>query len=446
MLKKIMHIGNLSETKQRVISNLYWSLASKVLSMISALVVGIFVARYLGPEQYGLMNYVVSFVSVFTILATFGFDNIEIREEAKDLDKKDVIIGTTFILRLFLSLLCYLIIVGIAFVNETDSKTFTLISLYAISVLLTPFDVIRNHFTAIVRNEYVSKVTIARIIWSCAIKGLLLLFNASLIFFVASLVLDIIFGVQGYLVAYKRIVGSLRSWSFSMPIAKFMLEQSFPLLLSGAAAYIFLRIDQVMIGNLISKEAVGYFSVASKFVEILVFIPNILISTICPILIKYRNESEELYIKQSKLFLDITLWSSFLCAILVAIGSPCLIKYTFGDKYLSAIPILQILAFKVVGVSLNVVSGQLLIIEGKQKYFVLRSLAGCFVCILFNYLIIPFWGITGVAIIAIVTQLVSGWLIHALIPMYRDMFKIQNASIICGWMSLFQIKQILKRK
>ena len=40
------------------------------------------------------------------------------------------------------------------------------------------------------------------------------------------------------------------------------------ILLSGVAATVFLQIDQIMIGNMIDKTSVGYFSVASKFVEL----------------------------------------------------------------------------------------------------------------------------------------------------------------------------------
>ena len=83
----------MSENKvsKRIISNVFWALAGKFTGLASALLVGIFVARYLGPTQYGIMNYAVSFVTLFLVIATFGFENIEIREEAKANDQKDVI-------------------------------------------------------------------------------------------------------------------------------------------------------------------------------------------------------------------------------------------------------------------------------------------------------------------------------------------------------------------
>lgn len=278
-------------TKKTIIRNIYWSLIGKVVNLLAALLVGIFVARYLGPKQYGLMNYVVSFVSLFLILATFGFDNIEIREEAKNTEEKDCIIGTTFLIRLILSIITITIISVAAYINETDCYTFILILVYSISVLITPFNVIRNHFTALVQNEYIVKVGIFSTLISCAIKVILLFHHASLIWFVISLVFDTFVLALGYCYTYNKKIGKIRNWKFQTKWAKLMLKQSFPLLLSGAAAMIFLQIDQVMIGNMIDKPTVGYFSVASKFVEVSIYLPTIIIQTISPVLIRIKKKT-----------------------------------------------------------------------------------------------------------------------------------------------------------
>ena len=147
---------NENKVSNRIISNVFWALAGKITGLISALLVGIFVARYLGPTQYGVMNYAVSFVTLFLVIATFGFENIEIREEAKANDQKDCILGTVFVLRVFLSFVTIVLISIVAYLNEADLYTYGIIMVYAITVMLTPFDVIRNYFTSLVQNEYLS--------------------------------------------------------------------------------------------------------------------------------------------------------------------------------------------------------------------------------------------------------------------------------------------------
>ena len=393
------------KTISRIISNVFWSLAGKLTGLVSALLVGIFVARYLGPTQYGVMNYAVSFVTLFLVIATFGFENIEIREEAKANDQKDTILGTVFVLRLLLSLVTIILISVVAYINEADTYTFGIIMVYAITVMLTPFEVIRNYFTSLVQNEYIVKVGIFRTVLSGVIKVILLLVHASLVWFVISLVFDAFVLAQGYCYVYKKKIGSMRSWRFDKAWACYLLRQSFPLLLSGVAATIFLQIDQIMIGNMIDKTSVGYFSVASKFVEVLLYVPTILIQTVSPLLVKERKNNLESFREKAQMFMNITVWLCVVCAIFMALCSRYIVLWTFGMKYLASIVILQILSFKIVGVALNIVSGQLLIIEEKQKYFVLRSLSGCIVCVVLNLLVITRFGVGGVAAVAIATQL-----------------------------------------
>lgn len=437
----------MSEEKvnKRIISNVFWALVGKLAGLVSALLVGVFVARYLGPTQYGVMNYAISFVTLFLVIATFGFENIEIREEAKANEQKDTILGTVFTLRLLLSLITIILISIVAYINESDLYTFGIIMVYAITVMLTPFDVIRNYFTSLVQNESIVKVGILRLVLSGIIKGVLLLVHASLIWFVISLVFDACVLAQGYCYVYKKKIGSMRSWQFDKSWACYLLRQSFPLLLSGLAATIFLQIDQIMIGNMIDKTSVGYFSVASKFVELLLYVPTILIQTVCPILVKERKNNMELYREKSQVFMNVTVWSCVLCAIFTSLCSRYIVLWTFGLKYAASIAILQILSFKIIGVALNIVSGQLLIVDEKQKYFVVRSLSGCIVCVVLNFLVISRYGVDGVAVVAIITQFVAGFLIHIFIPTYRYVFFMQMRCLLIGWKDLYKIKMLIGR-
>lgn len=203
-LQKKKKIMSENKVNKRIISNVFWALVGKMTGLVSALLVGILVARYLGPTQYGVMNYAISFVTLFLVIATFGFENIEIREEAKANEQKDTILGTVFILRLLLSFVTIGIISVVAYINETDLYTYGIIMIYAITVILTPFDVIRNYFTSLVQNEYIVKVGIFRTVLSGTIKIVLLLVHASLLWFVISLVFDACVLAQGYCYVYKK--------------------------------------------------------------------------------------------------------------------------------------------------------------------------------------------------------------------------------------------------
>ena len=263
------HIGS---TQTKIITNVFWAITGKVVTLLSTLIVGIFVARYLGPDQYGLMNYVVSLVALFTVFATFGTTEIIIRELAKKNISKDVILGSAFRVRIYLSIVSYIAICVYLLLSDEARDTSILILIYAISIILSSFEVIRFYFTSIIENEYVVKSEIFRTVIGAIIKVILLICKAPLYAFVIALTFDFALLASGYLVSYRKKVGSVRLWSVDNKFVKKLMSTSFPLLISSAAMVVYQRIDQVMIAKMLDNESVGYFSTAASFIGIVTFI------------------------------------------------------------------------------------------------------------------------------------------------------------------------------
>lgn len=435
---------NLSTTKTKVLSNIYWAVLGKCVNLLGSLFVGILVARYLGAEQYGLMNYVISIVSIFQVFADFGLDSIQIREEAKNKELRDRLIGTTFALKLFFAVIAVALIFVYTVLFEADSLTQSLIFVYSASVILNTTWVARNHFTSIVMNKHVVQTEITRTIVGMIIKVVLLLCHASLIYFILALVFDAVLLASGYLLSYSRTVDSVFKWRFDLHLAAYLIKQSFPLLLSGAAIVVYHRIDQVMIGKILDDSSVGIYSVAVRFVEVLVFMPTIISQTVSPVLVKIQSEDKLRYTRQSQLFMNITVWLCIFAAVLVAFVAYPLVALTFGQQYIMAASVLSIMAFKVIGDALSQTSGQLIIIEKRQKYVSLRNVFGCIVCIGLNLSVIQQYGIYGAAVVAIITIFASGTMANLMIPSYRKFFKMQMQSLIFGWKDLANIREVMR--
>jgi len=443
LLTEIFKHLHLSETKEAIMRNLFWAALGKIVNLFSGLLVGIIVARYLGPEQYGLMNYVISYVFLFQTFALFGLDSIEIREEARGQKPFTTIIGTAFYLKLFLG--CCLVILAIftSWMMETDGYTTVLVTIYSLVVVLNSLIVIRNYFTAIVQNEYVVKAEISRTIISIIIKLTLLFLNANLIWFIVAYMFDFVLLGTGYVMAYQAKIGSLREWHFDRDYAKFLLKESFPLLLTNTAVIIYQRIDQVMIGSMIDKSAVGFFSVAAKFTEVLVFLPMILAQTITPILVKAREHNIAEYKAKAQQFMNFSFWLSLIVAALVSMLAYWIVRYTFGAAYSPAVAVLQVMAFKTASVALSNTAGAMLVTEGLQRYAILRDGFGCLVCVVLNYLLLPRYGIMAAAFVSIASNIAAGYLADALVPAYRHLFVCQTKTLLLGWMDIKNIKSIL---
>ena len=436
---KIIDKFNLSPAKKKVVKNLIWAVAGKITTLLGSLLVGILVARYLGPQQYGLMNYVFSYVMLFQVFATFGLDNIEIREEAKNPENKDKIIGTAFCLKIAFAILTIGAIILISELSEADALTRWMIYIYSLSIVMNTFSVIRNHFTALVWNEYIVKTEILRTIIGAGVKIVLLLIHAPLWGFICATLFDTILLAGGYITSYRRKIGLISLWKFDKPTAFYLIKQSFPLLLSGAAIIIYQKIDQVMLGNMIDKQSVGFYSVAGKFTELCIFVPTILSQTITPILVKlYENNVTE-YKNKAQSFMNLTIWGTVVgCLIICLIASP-LIRYTFGIQYLYSIPILQIMVFKVVGYAQAQASGAMIVVENKHKYVVIRNIIGCIMCVVLNCLLIPIYGVIGAAISSVLTAICTGYLSHLIIPQYKTILVMQTRAFLVGWKDLMNL-------
>lgn len=430
-----------------IMSNLIWATAGKFTTMLSGLVIGILVARYLGPEQFGLMNWVISFVFLFQTISVFGLDLIETREEAANPKDYNTIIGTAFGIRCILSLVSIVLCLGMCFIMGKDAETTLFVAIYSISVIANTFSVIRNYFFAIVQNKKVVISEISRTIIGMVIKVILLYFHASLVWFVTATMLDMVLLASGYIVSYHSEVGRIRQWCFSKDYARFLIKESAPLLLCHAAVMVYQRIDQVMIGEMIDDANVGYFSVATRFVEILIFIPMILAQTISPVLTKIRTQSEQEYIRKSQQFMNMSLWVSMLAAATTSAISYWLVLYLFGEAYLPAVIILQIMSFKVASLALSNTAGSMLVIEGLQKYAIWRDVLGCVVCVALNWYLLPRYGVVAAAIISIISNITAGYLADAIVPAYRHLFVMQTKALVYGAKDIFTLKDyILNRK
>ena len=426
----------LSSSKEKIIENLFWAVVGKVVTLAGGLLVGIMIGRYLGPEKYGLMNYVFSCVFLFQVFALFGLDAIEVREEARAAEPIDKIIGTAFGIKVVSGFFFMLFVIALSLFMDSDLSTTLLIAIYSVTIVLNSFSVIRNYFTSIVQNKYVVRAEIERTVIGIAIKVILLLCGASLTWFVAAYAFDGLLLAGAYQKAYRQKVGNWRKWTFDSQYARFLLKESFPLMLTSAAVIVYQRIDQVMIGLMIDKESLGYFSVASRFVEVLVFIPIMLSQTITPMLVKARERSEDEYNQKAQRFMNLSVWLSLMAAALTSIISFWLVKYTFGSVYLPAVAILQVMSFKAAAVALSNTAGSMLVTEGLQRYAILRDGLGCITCIVLNYLLLPHYGIMAAAIVAIVSTVTAGYLADAFIPAYRHLFAKQTKALALGWRSL----------
>ena len=231
--------------------NTSWLFGEKILRLFLGLFISIWVARYLGPEQFGILSYALSFVGLFTFLATLGLDSIVIRELVKDEGKRDILLGTAFSLKLIGALLLLGFLVIAVNLTSNDAYTNTLIFIIAFGVIFQSFNVIDFYFQSKVLSRYVVFANIVTLLASSVIKVLLIILKAPLIGFVLAMLFDSIILSLGFIYFYYKNTYSITNWKFNKIIAISLFKDSWPLMLSSMVIAFYMKIDQIMIKEIL---------------------------------------------------------------------------------------------------------------------------------------------------------------------------------------------------
>lgn len=386
-------------TLQRVITNVAWLSVDRFLRLGVGLFVGVWVARYLGPEQYGLFNYAVAFVGLFSVISTLGLDQIVIRDLVNDPVNSNEIIGTAFCLKLLggtLALVTAMTIIGI--LRPGESSTLVLVGIIAAGLVFQSFDAIDFLFQAQICSKYTVYAKNGAFLVIAVVKVVLILLHAPLIAFAMSGLAEVVLGAGGLIFFYHHRVAQFRDWRVSFPRSKEMLRFSWPLILTGVAITVYMKIDQVMLGNLVNDAEVGIYAAAVRVSEVWYFIPIIITSSIYPTLVKLYHKSEDLFFDKLKQIMGYFFWGTLIFSIIISFFSTQIIEILYGADYLRAGGVLAIHIYAGVITSMGVVFSQKFILDGTTKTYFYGTLAGAVSNIILNLWLLPLYGAYGAAI------------------------------------------------
>ena len=392
--------------------NTSWIFSEKILRMVVGLFVGVWVARYLGPEQFGLFSYAQSFVGLFTAIATLGLDGIVVRELVKDENRKDELIGTAFWLKV-IGAFGVLLILAIA-INFTSNDTYTntLVFIIASSAIFQSFNVVDFYFQSKVMGKFVVYVNIISLLLSSFVKIALILNEAPLIAFAWVILFDSFILACGFIYFYikNNSTFNFKNLKFRSKTATLLLKDSWPLVLSGIVISIYMKIDQVMIKEMMDNEAVGIYSAAVRVSELWYFIPVAIVVSLFPAIINAKSQGEDFYHARLQKLYSLMVWMAIIIALPMTFLSDWIIGLLFGQTFIAAGSVLMIHIWTGVLVFLGVAFSRYLLVENLNKKAFYRTLVGAIINVILNYILIPLYGIQGAAVATLLGQLSANYL------------------------------------
>ena len=417
----------------KIIENFGWLFIDKILVMMVGMVVMIWMANYLGEANYGKYNYGRAFLEFFVVIATLGFDSLIVRDMVKMPEMRGRLMGTSFGLRLvggvLMLLTSYLVIV---LLRPEDTLMHVIIVVFASAYLFKALDVIDLWFQAEVQSKYAVWARNGAFLLITGVKIYLIMSKAPLLAFVAAEVVMDALIVLGLWLMYRYTGESLRSWKFDWSLGKRLLREGAPLSLSTIMIVIYMKVDQVMIGEMIADndKSVGIYSMAAKFSEIFYFIPMILGSSFFPALIKSKELGDKVYHDRFQSFFDLNSGIAMLISLPASLLAPVVFFWLFKGKYAGADAMFAIHIWGSIFVFLGVARNRYLINEGLLKESFWFTIAGAVVNVGLNLWLIPKYQGYGAALATLASYMVSGYLTSFMLPRLHRIAWMQTKSLL----------------
>jgi PST family polysaccharide transporter len=422
-----MLLKKLSAEWRPVFTNTAWLFSDRVVRLAAGLFVGIWVARYLGPAQFGSYNHALAWVALFGVLAGLGLDSLVVRNLVTTPAERHLWLGTASGLKLCGSIA---MLVGLnVSVSLTDSSAIVrlLVAISSTGLVFQAFDTVDFWFQSQMQAKLTVYARNSAFALATLLKVLCIQWGAPLQAFAWIATAELATAAVGLFVCYVLSGQDPRAWRFSINHALNLLRESWPLMLSGFAITIYTRVDQVMLGS--TAEA-GTYAAAVRISEVWYMVPVVIANSTFPLIVQSRQIDEALYYRRLQAFFDAMAGLSYLVAIPVTLLSNTLVTLLYGNEYEAAGPVLALHVWTGIFVALGVARSMLTTAEGLTRFAFLATLLGAITNVLLNIFLIPRYGALGAAFATLVSQFMATTLSNMLYARTRLILVMQLKSIL----------------
>lgn len=419
---------------QKIITNTGWLFTDKILRISMGLLVNVWLARYLGPSQFGLFNYALSFVAIFSSLAGLGLDGIVVRDIVRNPACRDETLGTVFVLKLASGTvtLCIAIII-VSLLRPGDLMIRWLVGINAASVIFQALDPIDFWFQSLLRSKFVVYARNSAFLVLSLVKILLIYLHMPLIAFAWAGLIEVALGSIGLVIVYRYNGYALSLWRSSWKRAKQLLNDSWPLVLSGLALYIHARIDQVLLGQMIGPAEVGQYSAAMSLIETFGFIPVVIVTSVAPEIAKARVTSHTEYLNRLLNLYRLMFILFLITALPVYLFADRAIVLFYGTEYAAAGILLSLFAGRLFFTNMGTAKSLYLTNENMFRYSLMTAIVGSCTNIGFNYLLIPRFKAAGAIWAMILSYFIATFFIDIFFTEVRKNLKLMVLAVLTPW-------------
>lgn len=396
--------------QNKVFNNAKWIIACKIVQSLIQFVVGMLSARYLGPSNYGLINYAAAITAFFLPIMHLGLDSTLVREYCDNPDQQGKILGTALAMNMASAVACVIGVTSFAAVaNRSDRVTILVCALYSTSLFFQAIEMLQYWFQAKLLSKYSSIAMLCSYVVVSVYKICLLISGKSVYWFALSHVVE--YGVTGLLllIAYRK--NSIQRICFSYQTAKELFRKSRYYIIAMLMVVLYGKTGSILLTLIYNETENGYFATAITCTCISLFVFNAIIDTARPVILDSKKESPEACERNVIRTYALTTWLSIAQSVFFTLFAGPVIKILYGADYLPAVPVLRILCWQSAFSYMGYVRNIWILAEEKHNQLWKINLCGVVANVLLNALMIPLWGACGAALASVLTQFVTNFVV-----------------------------------
>ena len=387
---------------KKISGNISWLFFDKLFRASVNFIIIIILARYLEPEKFGLLSYLLSLLFLFTSISSLGLNPILVNRFVKSATNINIYLANGYFLRFLSSFASYfLFIIFISFFHE-DMNYIKYSLVLGICLIFKSSEVLFSYFEAKILSKKIVQSQFIGLITLFVLQIIIIKFNLSINYIIWS------FLIEAFVVAVFINIFFFSKNSFGLKlinnkISQKLLKQSFPVLFSTISIIVYMRIDQIMIQNMLGNYSVGTYSVSVRVTEAFHFIPKIIIISFLPYLLKLSVIDKKQYEKKLIKYNFLTIYFSFLLTIFIYFFSDLIVSVLFGKSYFESVGLIKIYSLSIIFVYIGVINEHWYVNDNLQKYYAINVTLGAICNIILNYYFINYYGLMGAAYATIIT-------------------------------------------
>lgn len=409
--------------------NALWIMAGRLVNKLLVFLVGVVTARYLGPGNYGLINYAAAYLTFFAALCNLGIQSVIVKDFVDQPQEAGKAIGSTLVLRAASGLLSAVVMVGIVSVADREEPLTVLVAaVSSVSLVFRAGDTLKQWFHARLQSRYAAMATVLSYAVASVYKIVLLVRGMEVLWFALASTVEFLALCLFLLLAYRKQGGP--KLEFSRKKAGQLLRLSSGFIVSGLMVSVYACTDQLMLKQMLDKEAVACYALSVALCGTWGFVLEAVIESVQPAILKAHGQSPALFRMRNRQLYVLVFYGALAMSLVVCLLAEPIVLLLYGEAYAPAVQPLRIVVWYTAFSYLGGARNAWVVCENAQKSLKYLYIGAAAINVALNLVLIPLWGTSGAALASLVTQISTTVFLPVLIPALRPNAKLMLEALV----------------